>query len=44
MCWNNFMIQKKKLKTLIINKLYTKKCCLIVSSVEKIHKVKILKL
>ena len=47
MYWKNFMIQKKKLKILIIInkfKLYIKQGCLIVWSVEKIQKVKILKL
>ena len=35
MCLRNFMIRKKKLKILMMNKLYIKQCCLIVWSVEK---------
>ena len=35
MCWKNFMIQKKRSKILMINKLYIKQCCPIVWIVEK---------
>ena len=35
MYWSNFMIWKKKSKTLMVNKLYIKQWCLIVWSVEK---------
>ena len=44
MSWKNVMIWNKKSKNLMINKLYIKQCCVIVWSVEKIQKLKILKL
>ena len=42
MCWNNFMIWKKKPKILMASKskLYTKQYCFIYWSVEKIQKLK----
>ena len=46
MCWNNFMIWKKKSETPIASKklkLYIKQCYLIVWSVEQIQTVKIQK-